>query len=218
MIVEPKTLPFKLLTMKKTLLLFLVFFSFLEEAYSQDNTFFNQTEIGASIGSVKTDFDGYTTRLNFSFQSLNGVRFNKYHAAGFLVGVDAYPNLTLVPLGFGWRGFLEKGKRHTLFAGLDLGAASALLEKRVKTEWTESWYDGGLFFNPSIGIRRKSKKGKNASVLSIGYKRQEANFYEGTKEIGFSSFRDATIPPGFTSIRKEEYIFNSLVLKWGLVF
>jgi hypothetical protein len=204
--------------MKKTLLLFMIFFSFLGEASSQENTFFSQTDLGLNFGQVKTNVDGYTTRINFSFQSLNGVMINKYHAAGFLVGIDTYPNLTLMPLGLGWRGFLEKEKRHTFFAGLDLGAASAMLEKNSETEWTESWYEGGLFLNPSIGIRRNSKKGKHASVLSIGYKRQEANFYEGSKEIGFSSFRDPSLPPGFISVRKEEYVFNSLVLKWGLIF
>lgn len=204
--------------MKKILLLTLIIYSFLGEAYSQEKTFFSQTEVGASFGKVKTDFEGYTTRVNFSFQTLNGVWINKYHATGFLVGVDTYPNLTLMPLGLGWRGFMDKGKRHSLFAGMDLGAASAMLEKREETEWTESWYEGGLFLNPSIGIRRQSKKGKHASVLSIGYKRQEANFYEGSKEIGFSSFRDASLPPGFISVRKEEYVFNSLVLKWGLIF
>ncbi|MCL6259332.1 hypothetical protein M3O96_09550 [Aquiflexum sp. TKW24L] len=204
--------------MKKTLLLFLIFFSFLGKAYSQEKTFFSQTDFGTSFGQVKTLFEEYTTRVNFSFQTLNGVWINKYHATGFLVGVDTYPNLTLMPLGLGWRGFMDKGKRHTLFAGMDLGAASAMLEKRVETEWTESWYEGGLFLNPSIGIRRQSKKGKHASVLSIGYKRQEANFYEGSKEIGFSSFRDVSIPPGFSSVRREEYIFNSLVLKWGFIF
>lgn len=171
-----------------------------------------------SFGQVKTDFDGYTTRVNFSFQSLNGVMINKYHATGFLVGIDTYPNLTLMPLGLGWRGFLDKGKRNTLFAGMDLGAASAVFEKRVESEWTESWYEGGLFLNPSIGIRRQSKKGNHATVLSIGYKRQEANFYEGSKEFGFSSFRDPSLPPGFVSGRKEEYVFNSLALKWGLIF
>jgi hypothetical protein len=204
--------------MKKIALLFLVFFAFLEETYSQEKAFFNQTDMGISLGQVKTNIDGYTTRANFSFQTLNGVWINKYHATGFLVGVDTYPNLALLPLGLGWRGFWDKGNRNTFFAGLDLGAASTVLEKRVEDEWTESWYDGGLFINPSVGIRRKSKKGNHASVLSLGYKRQEANFYEGTKEFGFSSFRDTSIPPGFTTIRKEEYIFNSLVLKYGLVF
>jgi hypothetical protein len=204
--------------MKKTLLLFLIFFSFLEKAYSQEKPFFNQTEIGTSFGSLKTDFEGYTTRVNFSFQTLNGVRINKYHATGFLVGIDTYPSLTLIPIGLGWRSFLDKGKRHTLFAGMDLGAASTMLEKRVETEWTESWYDGGLFINPSIGIRRKSKKGKYTCAWSLGYKRQEASFFEGNKEVGFTSFRDPSIPPGFTSVREEEYIFKSLVLKWGLIF
>jgi hypothetical protein len=93
-----------------------------------------------------------------------------------------------------------------------------MLEKKVETEWTESWYEGGLFMNPSIGIRRQSKKRNHSYFLSIGYKRQEANFFEGSKEIGFSSFRDASLPPGFISVRKEEYVFNSLVLKWGLIF
>jgi hypothetical protein len=204
--------------MRKILFLILIFYTFLGEAFSQEKTFFSQTEIGASIGKVKTDFEGYTSRVNFSFQTLNGVWINKYHATGFLVGVDTYPNFTLMPIGLGWRGFLDKGKRHTLFAGMDLGAASTMLEKKVETEWTESWYEGGLFLNPSIGIRRMSKKGKHASVLSIGYKRQEANFFEGSKEIGFSSFRDPSLPPGFTSVRKEEYVFNSFVLKWGLIF
>jgi len=204
--------------MNKTTCLFLALFSFVVKAYSQEKTFFNQTDFGTSFGQVKTYVEEYNTRVNFSFQTLNGVNINKFHAIGFLVGVDTYPNLTLMPLGLGWRGFLDKGKRHTLFAGMDVGAASAMLEKRQRDEWNESWYDGGLFYNPSVGLRRKSKKGNHAFVWSLGYKRQEAAFYEGTKDIGLSSFRDLSIPPGFNSVRKEEYIFNSLILKWGLVF
>lgn len=207
--------------MKKeiSLLFFLVFLFDFNPAFSQSGAFINHTEIGPMIGRVKVWGNNFDPRINFSFQTFNGVRIDKHHAVGFLIGLDTYPNFNLVPMAIGWRGFLEKGKRTTAFAGFDIGKGSAILEKREVNEWSERWYEGGFLGSPQIGVRRNSKKGTHAFTWSVGFKRQHAFFYEGIRDFfGNVNQTGSNLPPGFSSIREESYVFNSLLIKWGIMF
>ena len=171
------------------------------------------------IGRVKIWDNNFDSRMNFSIQSFNGVRIDKNHAIGFLLGLDTYPSFNLMPMAFGWRGFLEKGKRNTPIAGFDIGMGSAILEKREVNEWSETWYEGGLLVSPQIGLRRNSKKGTHAFTWTLGFKRQHAYFYEGVRNVfGTANATVNRLPPGFSSIREEAYVFNSLLFKWGLLF
>lgn len=204
--------------MKTASFLFLILVLWQEHSFAQQKTYINHTEWGPTFGRVKVSENSFDPRINFSFQTFNGASINKYHAIGFLLGLDTYPNFNLIPMAFAWRGFLEKGKRSTPFAGLDLGKGSAILEKREVNEWSENWYEGGFLFSPSIGIRKRGKKGKNTYTWSLGFKRQHAFFYEGFRDFSNSNNAGTGLPPGFSSIREEAYIFNSLSIKWGFVF
>lgn len=183
--------------------------------YGQHGTYVNHTELGPLFGKIN-DMD---RRVNFSLQSFNGIRIHPSHSLGFLVGFDSYPGFVLVPLAMGWRGVLDKEKRTSPYASLDIGYGSALLEKRQRNNFWESWYEGGFLLSPAIGIHRLSKSGRHAFTWSIGFKHQKASFYEGSRIPGLS--RDSNnpdLPPGFRSIREEAYVLNSLFIKWGMVF
>lgn len=200
-------------------LFFLIFLFGFNPVFSQEKAFISHTEIGPMIGRLKVWDNNFDARVNFSFQTFNGARINKYHAVGFLVGLDTYPSFNLVPMAFGWRGFLDKEKRNTPFAGFDIGKGSAILEKREVIEWSETWYEGGFLVSPQIGIRRNSKKGNHAFTWSLGFKRQHAFFYEGVRDFfGTTNRQDGNLPPGFSSVREESYVFNSLLVKWGVMF
>lgn len=201
----------------KIILFFLFYMSSVAQAGAQK--YFNQTDFGVLVGRVEAWEDNFDTRLNFTLSTFHGVKIHPAHAVGFSVGIDIYPGLRMVPLALGWRGFREKGKKYTWFAGMDLGGGSTILQKTERTEWSESWFDGGIFVSPSIGVRKKPKDGNHSFVWSIGYKRQEATFYEGFYDFS-RSFQplSSSIPPGFSSVRKEQYAFNSFFVKWGLMF
>ncbi|MFD2202589.1 hypothetical protein [Shivajiella indica] len=205
--------------MRNFIFAFIISLFFIEHGYAQEKAFINHTDFGLSFGRVQIWDGNYNTRVNISFSSFNGVRINPNHAVGFVVGIDTYPNLTLMPLAFAWRGFLEKGKRTSPFAGFDLGYSSAWMENRTSNDFSEQWYEGGLMASPTIGIKRNSKKGNYAFTWSLGYKRQNATYFDGIKELQIaSSLNSNDLPPGFSSVREEAYIFNSLFFKWGLIF
>jgi hypothetical protein len=100
-----------------------------------------------------------------------------------------------------------------------LGYGSAWLAKRIRENLNESWYEGGLLISPAIGIRRRSKNGGYAFSWSLGFKKQKASYREGVKSQGLvRNSAASSLPPGFVSVGEEKYVFNSLFIKWGVVF
>jgi hypothetical protein len=158
-------------------------------------------------------------RINFSFQTFNGVRLNPNHEVGFLIGLDTYPGFKLMPVAMGWRGIQKSGERNSLYISLDVGYGSTWLEKRIRENQRQSWYQGGLLISPAIGFRKKSKRGSHSYSWSLGFKKQKASFFEGvrTQELRRAP-ADPLLPHGFQSVWEERYILNSLSLKFGLVF
>jgi hypothetical protein len=181
--------------------------------------YFNQTDLGVLLGRVEAFENRFDPRLNLTFSTFHGVKITSAHAVGFSVGIDTYPGLRMMPLAVGWRGFREKGRKYTWFAGIDLGGGSTLLQKKSYTDWSESWFDGGILLSPSIGVRKNSKDRKHAFIWSMGYRRQEATFYEGYYDFSRNQpFFNSNLPAGFSSVRTEKYAFNSFFIKWGLMF
>lgn len=180
---------------------------------AQQGSFFSHTEMGPSFGQVQVWNEEFETRINFSFQTLNGVHINDKHALGVLLGLDTYPGFVLVPIAFGWRGAGNVNGKPKFLYGMDLGYASAFLEKRVQDNFSEQWYEGGLMISPNIGWRIRSKSGKRDYTFSLAYRRQHAYFFEGTRGEGPLL---PGLPPGFSSIREESYIFNNLIFRLGV--
>jgi hypothetical protein len=177
--------------------------------------FINHTEMGTLLGKVR-DLD---KRVNFSIQSFNGVRVNRFHAVGFLVGLDTYPGFNLMPFALGWRGILDKDKKLAPYASLDLGYSSSWMQHKTVDANMEYWKQGGSYFSPSLGILVNPSKSAMVYSLSIGYKRQNAFYYEGFRDPQSQSrIPSEDLPTGCASILKEAYVFNSLYLKMGIIF
>lgn len=194
----------------------LVLFQFCAlQVIGQTSLFVNHTEIGPLWGRMEMGEE----RINLSFQTFNGVRFNPNHEIGFLLGVDSYPGFTLMPIALGWRGIQKRWERNSLYLSMDLGYGSTWLGKRIEQNQRQSWYQGGLMINPAIGIRKKSERGGHSFSLSLGLKMQKASFFEGLLTQGLSGLpADNLLTSGFQSVWEERYILNSLSLKLGLIF
>ncbi|GAB2498429.1 hypothetical protein [Algoriphagus taiwanensis] len=200
-------------------LLICLFFSYVS-TLAQEKIYFTQNEIGLLFGKGVEQWDGSSERrVDFTLQSFHGAWIGKKQVIGFSLGLDQYEDISLIPLAMGWRGFLGKSGGPQFFGGLDLGASTALLEKKVKTEWQESWYEGGAMVSPIAGVRFPSRKGKSSLSFSFAYKRQELTYFEGTLNGGGITLPDDSgIPPGFNSLFRNESIFHSLVFRAGLMF
>lgn len=201
--------------MSKFILIWMIVIGSLTTSFGQSSHYVHHTEIGTLLGRTT---EGYQ-RINFTFLSFHGVNINSANAIGLLVGMDTYPEFTLLPIAVGWRGILDGHRKVSSFASVDLGYAIPYSAKRTTEGLMESWYYGGTYIGPAIGIRKKSKNPNLAYSWTFGFKRQFAKFLEGQRMIGHSSLPiNNRIPPGFSSIVEKDYIFNSLQLKWGIIF
>ncbi|MBC6366750.1 hypothetical protein [Algoriphagus sp. AK58] len=208
---------------RKVIYLILLFFFAYVKALAQDNVYFQQTEVGFLWGKGLKNWEGgYENRLNLTFSTFHGAKINPNHVLGFSTGLDQYDQINLIPIALGWRGFLGKEGKPRLFAGLDLGGGAAFLEKKETTDWSSSWYEGGMMVSPTAGVKFPAKRGKWALSTSIGYKRQQASFLQGFFDrSGLSSFATpgiSRLPNGFSSLNETNYLFHSLVFRMGVMF
>lgn len=201
-------------------LILLFFFSYVK-ALAQERAYFNQTEVGFLWGKGTKSWEGdYENRMNLTVSSFHGAKINAHHVVGFGIGYDQYENLSLIPISLGWRGFLGKEGRSQLFGGMDLGGGSTLLEKKETTDWYSNWYEGGLMLHPSLGIRLPAKNGKWALSGTLGYKRQQAYFFEGSFDRSGNQPLpgSSTLPRGYSAMTETSFLFHSLVFRMGVMF
>lgn len=203
-------------------LILLLFFSYVR-SLAQENAFFHQTEVGFLWGKGIKNWDGnYLNRMDVSISTFHGVKISSHHVLGFSVGYDKYDQIELIPIALGWRGFLGKAEKQRLFAGLDFGGGAAFLEKKETTQWSSSWYEGGMMVHPMLGVKLPAKKGNWALSASLGYKRQQVSYFQGFLD-GSSRSTNAlssttNLPSGFSSFNETNYLFHSLVFRMGVMF
>src|SRR5690606_16137731 len=185
-----------------------------------EKMYFGQAEIGFLYGRGEENWDGkQEERVDISFLTFNGVRITKNHLIGFATGLDQYEEISIVPLAFGWRGFLGKDGKPKFFAGMDIGGGSAILEKKLNDEWNKSWYDGGFLISPSAGLRFPAIKGKTSLSISIAYKRQTVSHFSGSLlQTGRQTITSDLLPPGFSSLIENNHLYRSFVFRVGLMF
>lgn len=191
-------------------------------AFGQNRPYFNQTEVGVLIGNPVDYWSGENkNRVDISLITFHGAQISKNQVLGLSVGFDQYESLTIFPIALGWRGFLGKENRPQLIGGFDFGGGFALLEKKEKTEWYESWHQGGLLVSPSIGVKLPSNRGKKTALtMSLAYKRQELGYFMGNFDFNPTP-RPTTnpkLPPGYSSVTETNYLFHSLVARMGFIF
>ena len=105
---------------------------------------------------------------------------------------------------------------------VDIGGGSAILEKKISTEWEDSWHEGSTMLSAMTGVRFPSKKGKSALSFSFGFKRQALTYFQGQKTgvvIGPGPVIDSpNLPRGYQSLSETSYLFHSLIAGAGLMF
>ncbi len=204
----------------KFLILSFLVFCF-QPSFGQENSYYNQTELGILIGNPLENWSGENkNRVDFSLITFHGVKFSKHHAVGFSLGFDRYESVSIIPIALGWRGFLGKENRPQLIGGLDIGGGSAILEKKEKNEWYEAYYEGGIMVSPSLGAKFPAKNGRTALTMSLAYKRQDLSYFIRNYEVGPTPrpFSSTSLPPGFNSISETSYLFHSLAVRMGFIF
>ena len=183
-------------------------------SFGQRLPYVNHLETGVLIGQ-----DAGGDRVNFSLQTLNGVRINKNHDFGFLIGFDRYPGAMILPFGMGWRGTLRPENKVSLFAGLDLGYGSMILERKLVTEWNQhSWFEGGLMAHSSLGVQFRKRK-SSTMTFSLGFKRQETAYFEGNPVNGpWIEYPSPSNPDHWQYLQKDDIILRSMSVKLGFIF
>lgn len=204
----------------KCLILGFLVFCF-QPSFGQENSYYNQTELGILIGNPLENWSGENkNRVDFSLITFHGIKFSKHHAVGFSLGFDRYESVSIIPIALGWRGFLGKENRPQVIAGFDIGGGSAILEKKEKTEWYEAYYEGGTMVSPSLGAKFPAKTGNTALTISVAYKRQDLSYFIRNYEFSPTPrpFSSTSLPPGFNSISETSYLFHSLAVRMGFIF
>ncbi len=169
---------------------------FVSKAKAQEYPYTFQADAGLLIGSNSSP--SFTARI------FNGVRVDQWKIeAGIISGADLYKQITLLPLAAGltWMPFRSESLKPTL--GFSAGYGFAWLQHRAAS----FSYKGGAMFNPSIGVRIRTKR-KASMNFGIGFKQQTASAYQ--------TFYDTGGKPA--SVIKDEYKFNRVSMNYGLSF
>ncbi|MBM3426077.1 MAG: hypothetical protein FJX97_03710 [Bacteroidetes bacterium] len=207
------------------ILVFLISWCSVHLATAQEKATLTQLELGLLGGKSKALWSDETqNRLNFSFSAFHGKEIKPNHYLGFNLGVDAYPEISLIPIGLGWRGFLGDDVGPRWMGGLNAGFGTTFLEERERTEWSSTWREGGVYFHPFLGVTLPAKKGNWALTSSLGFKWQPSSLFEGTHsqpEIRpkiHPFWTRASLPEGFNSLNKVTTHFQSLSFQVGILF
>ena len=86
---------------------FLISWCSVQLAAAQGKDMLTQLELGMLGGKSKILWSEETEdRLNFSFSAFRGKEIRPNHYLGIHLGYDNYPDVQLLPIGLGWRGFI----------------------------------------------------------------------------------------------------------------
>lgn len=176
--------------------LFIFLAVFISEARSQNYPYTLQADIGLLAGEEVSPVP--------TVQVFNGVRVDKFFSeVGITVGADIYKQLTILPLQVAvkWMPFPDKNLKP--FLSLSAGYGIPLLNNNTEAKG----YKGGAVFNPSIGLRIKSKSKTRLNFMA-GFKHQIASVLTTT-------FDDMG---KINSVLNEEYKYGRISLGFGVGF
>jgi len=147
------------------------------------------TELGPLVAG-KTTIDGVTTAA-FSFQMVNGYKFNKYLFTGIGAGVDLYATQTIIPVFGSIRGDFSKGGDIIPFYFADAGFGFNITQNSS----AGNDFKGGLMYAAGFGAKIPFNR-TAGFMLSVGYRFQKTSF---TQETGVRNieYRRLALRAGF---------------------
>ncbi|MEP6464855.1 MAG: hypothetical protein ABJB05_01055 [Parafilimonas sp.] len=131
--------------------------------------FTNYTELGA-LAAGKTSINGVTTAA-FSFQTVNGYKFNQFAMVGAGVGADLYATQTVVPLFLSFRGDIAISGGVIPFYFADAGYGINITQKSAAADN----FKGGLLYAAGLGLKIPFNKSAGV-MLSLGYRYQKTTY------------------------------------------
>ncbi len=156
----------------------------------KEKGYVHYTELGPLAGSNRAS-NGVTTSA-FSFQTVNGYKFNQYLFAGIGVGADLYAVQTFVPIVLSVKGdFTKKGNKIPFYfveGGYSLNATSNDVDG-IK-------YQGGNTFAAGLGLKILFNE-NTGFVIGAGYRFQRSELVEKTK-TSIEDFNRLTLRIGFS--------------------
>jgi len=129
----------------------------------------NYTELGALIAG-KTTIEGVTTAA-FSFQTVNGYKFNQFVMLGAGVGADLYATQTIVPVFATFRGDINHNGSAIPFYFIDAGYGVNITQKSADA----TNFKGGLLYAAGLGLKIPFNK-TAGFLLSLGYRYQKTSY------------------------------------------
>ncbi|KOY86688.1 hypothetical protein AD998_11520 [bacterium 336/3] len=150
--------------------------------------FSHYTELGA-LAARNTANPNVNTSA-FSFQTVNGYKFNQYLFLGGGIGIDLYATQTFLPVFGSIRGDFVKNKLVIPFYFLDIGYG-----KNITTnENPNLTFSGGALWGAGIGMKVIFNN-STGFLLSVGYRQQQGteniNMMNSTQEKSFNYQRIA---------------------------
>jgi hypothetical protein len=142
----------------------------LYRSFMYKNTgFANYTELGALIAG-KTTIEGVTTAA-FSFQTVNGYKFNQYAMIGLGVGADLYATQTIIPIFGTFRGDIINNGSAIPFYFADAGYGVNITQESAAA----SNFKGGFLYAAGLGLKIPFNK-TAGFLLSLGYRYQKSTY------------------------------------------
>lgn len=138
----------------------------------QKKGFMNYTELGPLVAG-KTSIEGVTTAA-FSFQTVNGYRFNQFAQLGLGVGADLYATQTIIPVFGSFRGDLGRTGTVIPFYFADLGYGVNI----TQASSNGADFKGGLLYAAGLGIKIPFNRSAGF-LISLGYRYQKTAYNSG---------------------------------------
>ncbi|MGC4036144.1 MAG: hypothetical protein QM764_09295 [Chitinophagaceae bacterium] len=157
------------------------------KSFSQEGTstkvshFGHYTEIGA-LAATKNRPDNVTTAA-FSFQTVNGYKFNKRLFTGIGVAADLYATQTIIPVFASVRSDLAEKGSFIPFAFLDGGYGID-----ITSSSTTISYKSGPMFAAGIGFKIPINNGPGF-MISFGYRLQKGATVESGVRTDYNNNR-----------------------------
>lgn len=156
----------------------------------KERGFVHYTELGPLASSNRAS-NGVTTSA-FSFQTVNGYKFNQYLFAGLGVGADLYAVQTFVPVVVSVRGdFTSEGNKIPFYfveGGYGINATA--------NDVDGIRYKGGNTFAMGLGLKILFNE-NTGFVIGAGYRFQRSELVEKTKTT-IEDFNRLTLRIGFS--------------------